>query len=346
MIASLLRSRRRAARADPQAVRLARPVISIGNISMGGRGKTPLTGLVARLLVEAGERPAILSRGYGRQIADAGVTVVSDGHPGVDGRADEARLADLAHSGDEPLMLARAVPGAAVLVCEQRALAGTLAETALGCTVHILDDGFQHHHLRRDVDIVLVAPEDLHAQVMPFGRLREPLDSLDDADLILVDSSSSGGMEEWGTAGMNRIPSFLHSPIPPLRRAVLVRRLASPSPYLSPSARVFAVAGIASPERFFDSLRSAGWTLAGTMGFKDHHRFTVADAKRIGDEASRAAAEAIVTTSKDMVKLASLGPWPVPLVEMPLEVSVEPAAEFREWLLASVRSAEAGRLPG
>ncbi len=102
---------------------------------MGGRGKTPVVAYVARLLVEAGERPAILSRGYGRRRQEDGVVVVSDGRH---------LLADLDRSGDEPLMLARTVPGAAVLVCERRALAGALAERRFGATVHVLDDGFQH----------------------------------------------------------------------------------------------------------------------------------------------------------------------------------------------------------
>ena len=340
MISSLLRARRRAARVDPLAARLTRPVISIGNISMGGRGKTPLTGLVARLLVEAGERPAILSRGYGRAIADDGVTVVSDGLVDADGRIDRARLADVAHSGDEPLMLARAVPGAAVLVCEQRALAGTLAETALGCTVHILDDGFQHHALRRDINIVLVAPEDFTAKVMPFGRLREPIDALCDADAILTDGN--GGMEEWESGGMNLIPAFPHSPNPPFRGA-LVRRLAAPRFGLAQGATVFAVAGIAGPERFFESLRAAGYALAGTMGFKDHHRFTASDVARICGEAARVGATAIVTTSKDAIRLEAFAEWSVPLVEMPLEVSVEPADAFRAWLLQALASVAARR---
>ncbi|MEI6246172.1 MAG: tetraacyldisaccharide 4'-kinase, partial [Acidobacteriota bacterium] len=290
--------------------------------------------LVARLLVEAGERPAILSRGYGRAIADDGVTVVSDGC---------AVLSDVAHSGDEPLMLARAVPGAAVLVCEQRALAGTLAETALGCTVHILDDGFQHHQLRRDIDIVLIAPEDLTARVMPFGRLREPIDALCDADAILIDTNEAMG--QWGNEAMGFIAPLPHCPIAPFR-GVLARRLGAPSPRLAPSARVFAVAGIASPERFFDTLTAAGWTLAGTMGFKDHHRFSAADARRIGEEAARCGADAIVTTSKDAIRFEALGPWPVPMVEMPLEVSVEPAEPFRAWLLESLRHNDDGRVLG
>ncbi len=131
---------------------------------MGGRGKTPLAALVARLLVAAGERPAILSRGYGRRTREDGVVIVSDG---------THMLADLDRSGDEPLMLARAVPGAAVLVCEQRAIAAALARRVLGATVLVLDDGFQHRSMRRDLDLVVVAPEDLRGRRAPFGRLRE-----------------------------------------------------------------------------------------------------------------------------------------------------------------------------
>ena len=340
MISTLLRARRRAARADARAARLARPVISIGNISMGGRGKTPLAGLVARLLVEAGERPAILSRGYGRAIADAGVTVVSDGSPSLAARAS-AKFADLAHSGDEPLMLARAVPGAAVLVCDERALAGTLAETALGCTVHILDDGFQHHHLRRDVDIVLVAPEDFTDKVMPFGRLREPLDALQYVDAILIDGNDQVG--QLGSGAVNLTASLPHCLTATLSAAsfngALVRRLGAPMPALAQGATVLAVAGIASPSRFFDMLKDGGWSLAETMPFEDHHPFSAADARRIAEAARRAGAAAIVTTSKDAIRLEGLGPWPVPLVEMPLEVSVEPADQFRAWLLERIKSA-------
>ncbi len=330
MIANLYSEYRRAARAG--AHRLARPVISIGNISMGGRGKTPLAALVAQLFVEAGERPSILSRGYGREIADDGVTVVSDGHRLPDGRPDASRLADLAHSGDEPLMLARAVPGAAVLVCDERALAGTLGERALGCTVHVLDDGFQHHQLHRDVDIVLVAQEDLKGQPLPFGRLREPVSVLQDADTLVFDG--------------NKVGSYLA--INSRLYFSLTRQLGIPKTANSgtlepwnPGTPVFAIAGIAKPERFVDSLTSTGYTLAGTLGFGDHHRYTAADVARIGEAAKAAGAMAIVTTSKDMVRLEAFSDWPVPLIEIPLEVSVEPAAEFRVWLLG--RLAEARR---
>lgn len=331
MLADLYSEYRRAARAD--AHRLARPVISIGNISMGGRGKSPLAALVAQLLIAAGERPSILSRGYKREIADEGVTVVSDGHVILrEGRAKPARPNDLAHSGDEPLMLARAVPGAAVLVCEQRALAGALAERALGCTVHVLDDGFQHHQLHRDIDIVLVTADDLNGRPLPFGKLREPVGVLEDADALIVDGATNAGPNfdvgpnfSSGVAAGTKVPARVP-------RFTLTRHLGTSAP-VHPGTGVFAVAGIASPERFFDSLTAAGYKVVGTLGFADHHRYIAADVARIRDAASTAGATAIATTSKDAVRLEKFSDWHVPLVEVPLHVTVEPAAEFRAWLL-------------
>ena len=137
--------------------------VSVGNIAFGGRGKTPTVAYVARILRDAGERVAILSRGYGRRVVEDGVVVVSDG---------THVLADLDRAGDEPLMLARDLPGVAVLVCDQRAVAGALAQHVLGATALVLDDGFQHRQMRRDLDIVLVAPGDLTGRRAPLGRLR------------------------------------------------------------------------------------------------------------------------------------------------------------------------------
>jgi hypothetical protein len=149
-------------------------VISVGNLAMGGRGKTPLVAYIASLLLEAGERPAILSRGYGRRRVEDGVVVVSDG---------VRLLADLDRSGDEPLMLARALPGVMVFVSESRTIAAALAGRVFGATVLVLDDGFQHRAIARDVDIVVVTPADLDDRRAPFGRLRESVSALSRADL-------------------------------------------------------------------------------------------------------------------------------------------------------------------
>jgi len=127
---------------DSQCQRRSVPTVSVGNIAMGGRGKTPVVAHIARLLIEAGERPAILSRGYRRRRPEDGAVIVSDG---------THILADIDRSGDEPLMLARMVPGAAVVVCEVRTVAAALASRVLRTTVNLLDDGFQHRAMRRDV---------------------------------------------------------------------------------------------------------------------------------------------------------------------------------------------------
>jgi tetraacyldisaccharide 4'-kinase len=158
-------------------------VVSVGNIAFGGRGKTPTVAHIARLLVEMGERPAVLSRGYGRRIVEDGVVVVSDGR---------RLLADVDRAGDEPLMLARDLPGIPVLVCEQRAVAGALARHRFGCTALVLDDGFQHRQMARDVDVVLVAPEDLTGRRAPFGRLRESPSVLARADALIWTEKTSG----------------------------------------------------------------------------------------------------------------------------------------------------------
>jgi tetraacyldisaccharide 4'-kinase len=175
LYARAARARREAGRRHARPLR--QPVVSIGNLSVGGSGKTPLVAFVASLLRDLGERPAVLSRGYARQRAEDGVVVVSDGR---------SLCADVDRAGDEPMWLARALPGVAVLVAADRHLAGALAESRLGATVHVLDDGFQHHGLARDVDLVVVSAADLADVTLPAGRLREPLEALARADALVV----------------------------------------------------------------------------------------------------------------------------------------------------------------
>lgn len=308
----------------PRPSRLQRPVISIGNIALGGRGKTPLVALVARILMAHGERPAILSRGYRRRRPEEGVVVVSDGI---------AILADVDGSGDEPLMLAECLPGAPVLVSDIRTTAGALAERVFGATVHVLDDGFQHRALARDVDVVVVAPEDLAGRRLPFGRLREVPRALSRADAVIVDASSDD-------------PRPLEVPRSADARLFRMRRvIGSPdvvggaSVILNRSLPVVAVAGIARPERFRVALEADGWRVGQVMTFRDHHRFTTADCASMVRAARDIGAQAIFTTAKDAVRLRPLGPLPVPLAVIPLDVVVEPPDGFRTWLLDRVRGA-------
>jgi tetraacyldisaccharide 4'-kinase len=290
---------------------------------MGGRGKTPVAMFLARVLLQAGERPAVLSRGYHRRRREDGVVVVSDG---------AHILADLDRSGDEPLMIARGVPGAAVLVCDERRLAGVLAEEAFGATVHVLDDGFQHRQLARDIDLVIVTADDLRGRRIPFGRLRESPSALERASALIVD----GGTDTHELGRADRPVFLLH------------RSLGDPVP-LEPDldavwksrGRVVATAGIAQPERFARALEAAGWTVAQTVGFADHHRYSPGDVARLATIAREANAMGVLTTSKDAVRLLPLRPLPVRIAAVPLNVTIEPAADFTSWILTRLQEARA-----
>ncbi len=303
--------------------RLARPVVSVGNLRVGGTGKTPIVEHLARLLIAHGERPAILTRGYGRRTAAAGVTVVSDGM---------RVLAGVDAAGDEPLMLARAVPGVIVAVSADRFLSGCLAERRLGATVHILDDGFQHFALARDVELLVTGEDDLHDQPLPAGRLREPLTAARHAHAAIVDAGYLPAAERVGralaVAQVFRGTRLLGPP----------RMVRSGDTVVVPEqSRVFATAGIARPERFFSDVVAAGWQLVGTMPFRDHHRFTERDVNRIAGAAKRAAAAIILTTDKDAVRWAACDLADLPIASVPLTATVEPAEQFREWLFERLR---------
>jgi tetraacyldisaccharide 4'-kinase len=321
--------RRRWYTRDPtRRSRLAQPVVSVGNLRVGGSGKTPVVESLARLLVSQGEHPVILSRGYGRRRPAEGVTVVSD----------RSRIvSDLDAAGDEPLMLARSLPGVPVLVGADRFLSGRLAERKLGATVHLLDDGFQHLSLARDVDLLLLDESDLTDRVVPLGRLREPLTAATCADAVLAPAA--------GDAALDRFRRLVGSgTVWEVRRALgPVRWLGDGgSAALDRSERVFAVAGIARPERFFGDLQAAGWTLVGTMIFRDHHRYRATDTERIAAAARASGAAAVLTTEKDAVRLENVLPQDVSVAVVPLTASIEPP-RFTEWLCDRLRLARSRR---
>jgi len=304
--------------------RLARPVISIGNLAAGGRAKTPLARLMASRLRDMGERPAVLSRGYARRDAADGVVVVRD--PG-------GMRADLDRAGDEPLMLARSLDGVAVLVSPDRYLAGRLAEQHFDCTVHVLDDGFQHFPLRRDADLVVVAQEDLDApRTLPAGHLREPLEAAAAADAFVA----LDGVDRARLAELAR-----GRPVWAARRRQGAARLAERSgvPLQPSGGPVIAVAGIAGPSRFFAGLRDGGWTIARELPYPDHHRYSRADLRWIADAAAETGAAAVLTTEKDLVRLLPLRPFPLPVAWVPLTLEVDDAPGFDAWLAAILKDA-------
>jgi len=254
--------------------RLRHPVISIGNLTLGGTGKTPLTIFLAEKLQQHGFRPVILSRGYRRR--SRGTLVVSRG---------DGPLVPWQESGDEPSLMARRLAGvAAVVVGESRYLAGQLAEREGLGNLFLLDDGFQHRQLHRDFDIVTIDPAEwqLGEALLPTGRWREPKSAITRAHAACIQDGE------------------LALPIPQFRVRLEVDGLYRRGSRLtadSLNARpVNAFAGIAKPDRFFATLESMGFRIARRASFPDHHQFTDGDLRITKDEVC-------ITTEKDAVKL-------------------------------------------
>jgi tetraacyldisaccharide 4'-kinase len=354
LYAGAARWRRRAAERHPERRRrLGRPVISVGNLSVGGTGKTPVVASLLTWLVARGERPAVLSRGYGRRETAAGVVVVADGRGGP--------LAPLARAGDEPLMLARAVSDAIVCVSADRYLAGTLAERVLGATVHVLDDGFQHLSLHRDLDILVTTAGEIPAgRVLPRGRLREPSDAAARAHVLVVVGATPGAAtaEAWTlgvslSCGARRVPG---EPVrvatrgqssggtPKPRASSLTPRAVAASAAGAPAAgsRVVAACGIANPHRFVEDLRAAGWSVAREVTFPDHHQYTPRDVVRLAAVVAETGATAVLTTDKDAVRFEALGEAPFALYRVPVTLEFDPPVLFESvaQVMAAARDAE------
>lgn len=319
LYAAVARRRREWYANHPAArARLRHPVVSIGNIAVGGRGKTPFTATVARLLLEMGEVPAVLSRGYARTDARDSPVVVRDRH--------EIR-ADVARSGDEPFMLARQLPGAIVIAGPDRFASGRLAEGELGATVHVLDDGFQHFKVDRDADIVLVSRGDLDAaRTLPSGHLREPADVLIAADAIVAVDT-----------GM--VITAPHAVVFGARRETKPAVFDPDARAVRPGSRVVGIAGIAGPEAFFTALTRDGWEVAATRSFRDHHPYSARDVAALFDLAASVGAAALVTTEKDFVRLLAHRPFRLPVGWLPLTMEPEPYEDFRAWLTSVVGAA-------
>ncbi len=299
---------------------LARPVISVGALSVGGSGKTPVTKLIAELLRDAGEYPAILSRGYGRAERAEGVVVVRD----------RCRvLAGVDVAGDEPLMLAEQLSNVCVLVSEDRYVAGRLAETQFGATVHVLDDGFQHYVLERDIDLLLIHQDDFGQRTLPGGRLREPIETAQCADAAIVDAVDIATAETIGS----RLPLETIFRMERMVGNPVVIQDRSDNRLIAEGARILVVSGIAKPTQFIDALMGAGFNIVDALSFKDHHRFTGSDIRRIAKQAKNRDIDWVMTTEKDAVRFIPHAPLPFSLAAVPLIVQIQPANDFRSWLL-------------
>lgn len=256
--------------------RLACPVVSIGNLSVGGAGKTPVVIRLAQLLTEQGQHVDVLSRGYGRSTQSV---------EQVDPEGSAARY------GDEPVLIARTA-NVPVYVGSDRYAAGLLAEREHPASgihlprIHLLDDGFQHRRLARDLDIVVLHRGDFSARLLPAGRLREPLSALRRASILIVRGEDSNLENDLRQRGID-------APIWIQHRCLRVPQI----------SRAIAFCAIARPDEFFSSLRAHGTEIAATAAYRDHHALTGADLDRLLRLRDQHHAEAFITTEKDWVRL-------------------------------------------
>lgn len=301
-------------RAGIRTVRHAgRPVVSIGNVSAGGTGKTPFVRYLAQELLARGKHPAILTRGYGR--TTHGTLVVSRG---------EGLAVSVSEAGDEASLLARALPAVPIVADAVRFRAAARAES-LGIPVdlHLLDDGFSHVGLARNVDIVLLDATDPDAggDFLPGGRLREPLSSLARADLIVVtkcEQADPAAAIELATRHARGVPLFRARTVVV---GILDRDGVHVSPADLPAGTVVAVAGLAHPEAFRDTVGRLGISPTAFLPFPDHARYGDFRIGRILRAAEETGATALLTTEKDAVKLE--GSVPLPIFRVAIEMRVD-----------------------
>ncbi len=305
--------------------RLEVPVISVGNLTLGGTGKTPMVMWLAETLTRMGCRPAVLSRGYGAD-APAEINVVSDGQ-GVLLPPEEA--------GDEPVMMARRLKQIPVLSGRRRHALGRHARQALGAEVMILDDGFQHLALKRDLNLLLLDARRPfgNGRVFPAGELREPLSALERADAVILTRVPEEGMPLDLSPFLPPGTPIIESRLVPESVEALEGTPTHPLSWLAGKS-FFAFCGIGQPEDFFAVLEQQGARLAGRRPFPDHFDYPEGTLERLVDQARHHGAEALITTEKDAVKLRRQSPA-LPLWVLRMQVDL---LSGREELLARLTS--------
>ena len=296
------------------------PVVSIGNLTVGGTGKTPAVELAVRTLADLGHRPGVVSRGYGRR--GGGLQVVAD--------AASIRL-DAEEAGDEPFLLARRLPRVPVVVGANRYEAGRLARARFGVSAIVLDDGFQHRTVRKDLEIVMArasAPWG-NGRLLPGGPLREPLSGLRRANLVVA-TGAHGAAE----AGEIAVALARHAPGVPLVTAMHVATECFEAGAMRfvplsalDGARLLAFAGIASPMGFRRTLGESRVTLTGFQEFRDHHWYSREDLARLEGLAASGGADGLVTTEKDWVRLRRLPPLRRPLYVLSVRLQLTSGEE-------------------
>lgn len=295
-------------------VRVPVPVISVGNITVGGTGKTPLVIWLADHLEKKGMNVGILSRGYGRIGKD--IVEVSDGH---------SIILDAAQSGDEPMLMARRLRHIPLFVGQDRAKAAHMAIQKMGCNLLILDDGFQHHRLDRDLDIVTVDATNAwgNGRMIPAGPLREPLNAVRRAKIIML--TRSAGLDTSHI--QSRIKKITNAPILTSSHEPMdwmdVQTDSTKSLDVLRGKRVLAFSGIGNPSAFMNTLTSLNLDVIQHSVFKDHHWYTARELDRLAEKAKHFHVNAMVTTEKDAVRLPEINAFSIPLFSLRINLEIK-----------------------
>ncbi|MCE0498427.1 MAG: tetraacyldisaccharide 4'-kinase [Methylacidiphilales bacterium] len=306
-------------------------VVSVGNLTVGGTGKTPVVELFARELTRRGRKVAVLSRGYKSQPARFPHALMDRFRPMErrrpprvvsDGRS---LLLDSEMAGDEPFMLASNLKDVLVLVDKDRVKSGLHAIRKFGCDTLLLDDGLQFLRLKERLDIVLVDRESPFANryLLPRGLLREPPEQLRRADIIFITKCDGRDLSELRSElrRYNRHAEFVECAHKPLHLEEVFTHEVKPLSFLK-ELRVGAISGIARPESFEEGLKKLGVELIYSRRFADHHRFSEGEVSRMFERSKARSARAVITTEKDSVRFPRMGKRPLPIYFLRVEIEI------------------------
>lgn len=315
------------------------PVISVGNLTLGGTGKTPLVEYLCQLLLDEGFTPAVVSRGYGGSL-EGSVALVSDGR---------RTLLTAIEAGDEPVALAKRIPGVVVAIGADRIKAVELSAREAGATVALLDDAYQHLKIRRNLNILLLDATNPFgsSHCLPRGNLREPVSAVADAEVIILTRASrtdparlAGHIEHLRKLN-HGAPIYTASHQP--HSLLAWPRGAPHDPWALKGRRVLAFAGIAKPESFFAALTDLGAGVTHSVEFTDHHPYSGGDIERLVNWAKLTNAEALVTTVKDAVRLETYLPLELPLLVLTIRLELaDNGGELKKLILERVRPRRRG----
>lgn len=310
-----------------RARNLNQPVISVGNLTVGGTGKTPLVAMLATLMLKRGLTPAILTRGYHRRRGKRLIALAPS----------PSRFPNPRETGDEPAMLARLLPEVPIVIGASRYEAGLYAEETFRVGVHLLDDGFQHLQLARILDVVAldVTQDFSDCAILPAGRLREPVSALGRAQVIVVTrvELGDGSRLEQAVRRINSSAHVLRSRIKLAALSHIVSGERVPAAALDRTP-IYAFCAIGNPRAFFRDLERWGFRVNGRRAFPDHHVYTRADTALIAREAAALNASALITTEKDLMNLPAAWKPPLDAYACVIEMEMDNAATFEAAVLA------------